>query len=138
MNNVRYKTARLLKKTSMYRSRYVYNRHYLPRAVCLTDPPQLTPVSLPQQGPITPCIFFSNTKSVKNSTRDFFKKKNMFQVFFFFLSLPTEPSRLGGKVLENPEGTFHLTQEEKLICPKTPPDEQRDVSVESTTTGKRV
>lgn len=84
MNNVRYKTARLLKKTSMYRSRYVYNRHYLPRAVCLTDPPQLTPVSLPQQGPITPCIFFSNTKSVKNSTRDFFKKKNMFQVFFFF------------------------------------------------------
>lgn len=38
MNNVRYKTARLLKKTSMYRSRYVYNRHYLPRAVCLTDP----------------------------------------------------------------------------------------------------
>lgn len=36
MNNVRYKTTRLLKKTSMYRSRYVYDRHYLPTAVCLT------------------------------------------------------------------------------------------------------
>lgn len=57
---------------------------------------------------------------------------------FFFLSLQMKPSRLGGKVLENLEGTFHLMQEEKLICPKTLPDEQRDVAVESTTAGKRM
>lgn len=80
MNNVRYKTASLLKKTSMYRSRYVYNRHYLPTAVCLTYPPQLMPVSLLQQGPITPCTFFSNTESVKNSATDFQGEKD--GVFF--------------------------------------------------------
>ena len=78
MNNVRYKTARLLKKTRMYRSRYVYSRHYLPTAVCLTWPPQLMPVSLLQQGPITPRIFFSNIKSVKNSTRDLQGEKYIF------------------------------------------------------------
>lgn len=78
MNNVRYKTTRLLKKTSMYRSRYVYNRHYLP-TVCFTCALQLMPVSVLQQGPITPCIFFSNMKSIKNSARDF---KGEF--FFFF------------------------------------------------------
>lgn len=95
MNNVRYKTATPLKKTSMYRSRYVYNRHYLPTAVCLTYPPQLMPVSLLQQGPITPRIFFSNTKSVKNSARDFQREK--YGVFF----LQMESSRLQGKVLKN-------------------------------------
>lgn len=95
MNNVRYKTARLLKKTSMYRSRYVYNRHYLPTAVCLTYPSQLMPASLLQQDPITPCIFFSNTKSAKNSARDFQGEK------YVLFVLQMEPSRLRGKVLKN-------------------------------------
>lgn len=51
MNNVRYKTTRLLKKTSMYRSRYVYDRHYLPTAVCLTYAPQLIASFSPATGP---------------------------------------------------------------------------------------
>lgn len=78
MNNVRYKTTRLLKKTSMYRSRYVYDRHYLPTAVCYTYALQLMPVSVLQQGPITPYIFFSKMKSIKNSARDFEGEKYFF------------------------------------------------------------
>lgn len=87
MNNVRYKTTRLLNKTSMYRSRYVYDRHYLPTAVCLTYAPQLMPVSLLQQGAIAPCIFSSNMKFIKNSARDFKGGK-----YFFLLQM--EPSKL--------------------------------------------
>lgn len=79
MNNVRYKTTRLLKKTSMYRSRYVYDRHYLPTVVCFTYALQLMQASVLQHSPITPCIFFSNMKSIKNSARDLEGEK-----YFFF------------------------------------------------------
>lgn len=131
---MRYKTARLLKQTSMYKSRYVYNRHYLPSALCPFYPLQLMPGSLLQQGTITPCIFFSNIKSGKNSARDFSRRK----ILFFFFLLQMEPSRLQGKVLNNLRRHIYLMQEQKWICPKTPPDKERDVSVESTTAGKRV
>lgn len=81
---MRYKTTRLLKKTSMYRSRYVYDRHYLPTAVCLT---YALPVSVLQQGPTAPCIFFSNMKSIKKTVLEISKEKNN-----FFLQM--EPSKL--------------------------------------------